>query len=180
MDKQEFSPNHQISDQLLEVVDARNKPLGAIQGSLVHRQHLAHRAVYVLIFDNENKVYLQKRSTHKNIYPGRWDLSVRVHPLLDESLEDAALRGLQTELQIHPERLSILTTLPSCPETGHEFVTILAVNRPPSPPRPNHIDAEDGQYFSHDEIGCMVKEFRELLTPNLVTIWERGLTQVPA
>lgn len=177
MEQQLFHPDTDSLDPLLEVVDAANRPLGVFRRSLVLRQHLFHRAVYVLVFDAEHRVFIQKRHHNAPLYPGRWDLSVRVGPMPGEALADAAMRGVADQLHITPERLGVLAEIPASPETGYEFMTMFGLHRPSATPRPDRELIEDGQFFGHEEIECMIKEFRELLTPTLVSIWERGLTR---
>lgn len=141
-----------------------------------HRQLLPHRSIQVLLYNQDNKLFLQKRSAKKAIYPGRWDVSVRGHILVGESAHDAAIRELWDILRVRVERLQFVKELPSCADTGHEFVTVFAAHKVNQPPTLNPDKADDGYYYSNEELTCLIKEFRELLTPGLVTIWESGLT----
>lgn len=171
-DKQDFLHH-------LEIVDDDNRPLAVLPKDLVHRQMLKHRSVQVLIFNTEKKIYLHKREKNKRFYPGRWDISARTHPQVGESLEDAALRILRNTLQLEVDSPQLVRTLPACEETGFENVTIYAVTRNTQQIVPNEKDVSEGYYFSKEELTCLVKEFRELLTPNLVTLWEAGLLTAP-
>ena len=94
---------------------------------------------------------------------------------MGESTIDAALRILQNKLQLEIENPEYICTLPACAETGFEYVTIYAVTRNTLPISPNPNEVSEGYYFSREELTCLIKEFRELLTPNLVTLWEAGL-----
>lgn len=169
--------HHEMHDnnELVEIVDDNNRPLAVLPKELAHRQLLKHRSVQVLVFDIEKKLYLQKRNTNKLFFPGRWDVSARTHPRVGESTQDAALRVLHDELQLDVESPQFLRTLPACPETGFEHVTMFAVLKNTQPIVPNINEVSEGYYFSREELTCLVKEFRELLTPNLVTLWETGM-----
>lgn len=164
---------------LVEVVDDTNRPLAVLPKDLVHRQLLKHRSVQVLVFNTEKKIYLQKRNQYKRFYPGRWDVSARTHPRVGESSVEAAHRTLKDKLQLDMESPQFLRELPACPETGFEHVTIFAVTKNTHPIVPNLDEVSEGYYYSNEELTCLIKEFRELLTPNLVTLWEAGLLVAP-
>jgi len=165
------------SVDFVEIVDDDNRPLAVLPKALVHRQLLKHRSVQVLVFNPEKKIYLQKRNKNKQFFPGRWDVSARTHPLVGESSLDATLRILRDKLQLEVESPQYVRSLPACPETGFEHVSIYAVTRNTQPISPNEKEVSEGYYFSKEELTCLIKEFRELLTPNLVTLWEAGLLE---
>jgi len=169
------SPVEIDGGRFVEVVDDNNRPLAVLSKDLVHRQLLKHRSVQVLVFNPEKKIYLQKRNKNKQFFPGRWDVSARTHPRVGEATYDAVLRVLQDELQLEVDHPQFVRSLPACPETGFEDVTIYAVSRNTQQITPNPNEVSEGYYFSREELTCLIKEFRELLTPNLVTLWEAGL-----
>lgn len=164
---------------LLEVVDDNNRPIAALPVDITHRQLLKHRSVQVMIFNTEKKVFLQKRHREKSIFPGRWDISARTHPRVGESTETAAIRVLSEKLDMDVEALQLIRTLPACPETAFENMSIYALTKNTQPITPNPKEVAEGYYFSNEELTCLIKEFRELLTPNLVTLWEAGLLVAP-
>lgn len=167
------------TDHLVEVIDGNNRPLAVLSKRSVHRQLLMHRSVQVLVFNPEKKIFLQKRNQNKPFFPGRWDISARTHPRAGESAFDAAIRALKEELNLEIEHPQLVRELPAGPETGFEHVTLFEVTKNTLPVVPNDEAASEGFYYSPEELTCMVKEFRELLTPNLVILWESGLL-VPA
>lgn len=162
-------------EQLQEVMDTTNRPVALLRQDEVHRQFLPHRAVQILVYNQENKLFLQKRSSRKRFYPGRWDVSARGHTLPGEAAQEAAERILQSELGLETDKMILLRDLPSCPETGYEFVSVFMTPKISSVPAVNSDEVEDGYYFSSEELTCLIKGFRELLTPGLVTLWEAGL-----
>lgn len=173
------APDKTDQDTLVEIVDDDNRPLAVLPKEVAHRQFLKHRSVQVLVFNSEKKIYLQKRDKSKRFYPGRWDISARTHPHVGESNVDAALRVLISKLQLEIESPQYILTLPACAETGYENVTIYAVTKLNQPITPNKEEVSEGYFYSKEELTCLIKEFRELLTPNLVTLWEAGLLVSP-
>jgi len=162
-------------DQSVEVIDGDNRPLAIMSKRHVHRQLLMHRSVQVMVFNPEKKIYLQRRNPHKQFFPGRWDISARTHPHAGESTYDAALRALQHELNLEVEHPVLIRELPAGPVTGFERVSLYAVHKNIQAITPNSDEVSEGYYYSQEELTCLVKEFRELLTPNLVVLWESGL-----
>ena len=159
----------------VEVMDLRNRPLASLPLGEVHRQRLPHRTVLVLLFNQDNQLYLQKRSRSKRIYPGRWDVSARVHVLSGESTLDAAMRGLRDELGMRLERLKLVRQIPPGPEAGPGWTSVYSTGRVPQAPKPAPEEVEDGYYYGGDELTCLVREFRELMTPGLLHLVELGL-----
>jgi isopentenyl-diphosphate Delta-isomerase len=77
---------------------------------------LLHRAFSVFLFNSENKLLLQQRSSDKITFPDLWTNSCCSHPLnttleLEESEQKgarrAAQRKLQHELGIKPEQVPL-------------------------------------------------------------------------
>jgi isopentenyl-diphosphate delta-isomerase len=161
--------------ELVEVVDGRDRPVAVAPLREVHRQMLCHRAVLVLVHDTENRVFLQKRSLSKPLYPGCWDLSATGHVRAGESREAAALRELEEELGICAESLHLKHSIPAGAHTGNEFVTLYAARARNQVPRPNPDELAGGMFVDQDELDYLAATFRELLTPGLVHFWEHGL-----
>lgn len=160
---------------LLEVVDADNRVIGHFQSDLVHRQLLPHRSALVLLFNSDNKLFLQRKSEKASIYPGRWDMSARTHVRPGEAALDAAFRKIRETLGLDLEHLKEVTTLPPSNVTGFEQVTLLVGRRINTPIISDHDEIESGFFYSSEELACLVKDFRELLTPGLITLWESGM-----
>ncbi len=156
-------------------MDAQDRPLGVLPLVEAHKQSLMHRSVMVLIYDSCNRVYLQRRSRSKKIYPGFWDLSATGHVKAGEAREDAALRELREELGLVAKSLVFLNEVRACKATGYEFVTIYSGGRIDTPPTPNPDEVEDGAFLDPDEVRFLVENFEELLTPALLHAHHQGL-----
>ncbi len=165
----------QPSVEYIDVVDDRNRPLAVMPIDEVHAQALRHRAVAVMVYDADGKVYLQKRSMSKSRFPGLWDLSATGHVTAGEAVEDAAARELHEELGLAVNRLRFIASVGPGPATGWEFVSIYSAGIVLDTPRPNPEEVDGGYFVDRAELGCMVKNFSELLTPALIHFWEGGL-----
>jgi isopentenyl-diphosphate Delta-isomerase len=114
--------------ELFETYDDDGRPLGLLPRTDVHRRGLWHRASNVILFDRDNRLYLQRRAAGKDVWPNAWDLSVGEHLQPGETFEQAAHRGLAEELSIRGVPLSplggIVRGCVDIPELGiadHEF-----------------------------------------------------------
>jgi isopentenyldiphosphate isomerase len=88
------------ADELVAVVDENNRVVGAAPRAAMRARRLLHRAVYVLVFAADGRLYVQQRTMTKDIYPGRLDPAAGGVVLADESYEDAASRELAEEMGI--------------------------------------------------------------------------------
>lgn len=61
---------------------------------------LPHRAAYILVFNSEGELFVQKRTGTKDIYPGYYDIAAGGVVLAGESYDQSAERELAEELGI--------------------------------------------------------------------------------
>lgn len=159
----------------VEVVDILNRPFAKMNLAEVHRQSLKHRSVMVLVYDSKGKLYLQKRSTEKKYYPGRWDISASGHVYVKEAFKDAAYRVLETKLGIKHADIKEIAELKASSETGYEFIKLFILDKLNTVSPPNPDEVESGFFYSNDELQWLLKECRELLAPKLVFLNDIGM-----
>jgi isopentenyldiphosphate isomerase len=87
-------------DELVAIVDERNKVVGAVPRQEMRAGRLLHRATYVLVFNSRGELYVQKRAASKDIFPSCYDVAAGGVVLSEESYEDGAVRELEEELGI--------------------------------------------------------------------------------
>lgn len=157
---------------LVEVLDPSRRVVALLPANEAARQKLCHRTVAVLLFDELGRLALRRRPKTPAGKAGRWDVSVRGPALAGESLQDAASRALKAELGIHAERLRLVLELPSQPENNNEFLHVFSLTRPEVAPS-NAQDRESGEYsFSPEELDCLLRDFRELVSPRFLLLAE--------
>ena len=160
------------SAQLVEILDASRRVVAVLPVAEAARQKLRHRIVVVLLFDDTGRLTLRRRSKTPGGRPGRWDVPVRGPVHAGEAVHDAATRWLQAELGIHAERLRPVLDLPALPENNNEFLHVFSLTRP-EPPLIGGQDREAGDYrFSVEELGCLLRDFRELVSPRFLLLAE--------
>jgi 8-oxo-dGTP pyrophosphatase MutT (NUDIX family) len=94
-----------IKEEIVTIVDEVNRVVGAAPRSRMRTDGLPHRATYILVFNDKGELFVQKRTTGKDIYPGYYDAATGGVVLAGESYEDAAKRELEEELGITGVRL---------------------------------------------------------------------------
>lgn len=63
---------------------------GAATRREVRTKKLIHRSTYILVFNSANQLFLHKRSSSKDMYPGSCDPAVRGVVLAGESYDEGA------------------------------------------------------------------------------------------
>jgi isopentenyl-diphosphate delta-isomerase type 1 len=89
-----------VSQELLDVVDADDRVIGVKTRGEIHARGLMHRAVHILVFNSKGELFLQKRSMTKDENPGQWDSSAAGHVDSGETYIACAIREIEEELGI--------------------------------------------------------------------------------
>jgi len=82
------------------LVDEQDREIGTMEKMEAHRRGRLHRAFSVFVFDDEKRLLLQQRATHKYHSGGLWTNTCCSHPRPTEATQEAAIRRLQEEMGI--------------------------------------------------------------------------------
>ncbi len=86
------------SDTLLIAVDVDDRETGVVEKMAAHRKGILHRAFSIFVFDDADRLLLQRRATGKYHSGGLWSNTCCSHPRAGEALLDAAHRRLREEM----------------------------------------------------------------------------------
>jgi len=158
-------------DELFDVVDEQDRVTGQLPRREVHRRLLRHRAVHLLVANRAGRVFLQKRSMQKDLFPGAWDSSAAGHVGAGEDYDDTAVRELAEEIGCRPARPpQRLFKVEAREETGQEFVWVYRVEAEgPFVLQPAEVDG--GDWFTVAEIDRWLVERPHELAPAFAFIW---------
>jgi isopentenyldiphosphate isomerase len=87
-----------MTDEIVILVDENDHVIGKAPRSRVRNEGLIHRVTYILVFNSDGQLLLQKRTTIKDLYPGYYDAAAGGVVTCGESYEASASRELEEEL----------------------------------------------------------------------------------
>ncbi len=151
-------------DELFDIVDEKGRIIGRATRREVHgNPQLIHPVVHLHIVNDRGQLYLQKRASHKDLYPGLWDTAVGGHVRSGESIALALNRETQEELGIRPQAPQPLFQYLMRNSLESELVHVFKM-RHNGPFTPNPEEVETGRFFSVFEIKKLLGQ--GVLTPN--------------
>lgn len=171
-------------DELFDIVDENDVPIGTMARRDVHRLKQRHRAVHLLVVNRAGKVFVHQRSMKKDLFPGVWDSSAAGHVGAGEDYDSTAVRELAEELGVKlPADAAIwkrkasgraqiekLFKIEAREETGQEFVWVYRVEAE----GPFVLEADEierGDWFSVAEIDRWVAERPQEWAPAFKYLW---------
>lgn len=97
--------------EFLEIVDRDGRIISIAPRNIIHgNPSMLHKAVNILVFNSKGELLLQKRTSHKDVAPNKWDISVSGHIVPGEDILTASKRKMFEELGIVSENLRFLYT----------------------------------------------------------------------
>ena len=162
------------------LVDHEDQVLGSMSKVEAHRgDGVLHRAFSIHVFDDKNRLLMQKRASHKITFPDVWANTVCSHPLhVPDELKDegnnlgtklAAIRKMEQELGISldtfdTDDIHMITRMMYRARADqiwveHELDHILFARAPPNmevSPNPNEIS--EVQWVTEDELNKWLSE----------------------
>lgn len=170
----------QRDDEIFDIVNERDEPVGRATRREVHTRGLWHRATHVVVEDARGRVFLQKRSMGKDTAPGRWDSACSGHVDSGETYEAAAVRELREEIGIDvvplggANALETLFTLTPCEANGWEFLRVFRLkSRGPFEFTLNAAEIERGEWWDKPALFRALAERPKDFTNALRMLWEK-------
>ena len=161
-----------MPEEIFDIVNERDEVIGQLPRRQVHRDGHKHRAVHVLVFGSDGRIFLQKRSMTKDTFPGAWDSSASGHLDSGEDYDACAVRELREELGLivaaPPRRLFKIA---ACAGTGQEFVWVYqSESDGPFALHPEEI--ERGEWFGRGQVTDWVEKRPQDFAAGFVMIWK--------
>jgi isopentenyl-diphosphate delta-isomerase len=166
-----------FDDELLICVDEYDHVIDYRTKDECHQGHgILHRAFSIFIFNDNRQLILQKRSEKKLLWPLFWSNSCCSHPRKGESIESAAVRRLEEELNIKTE-LTYLYTFryqASFADVGSENeMCAVFIGRSDQPVKVNANEIAEWQYIDQDDLTADMSTYPEKYTPWFKMEWEK-------
>ena len=161
-----FIPHHDSppspGDEVVAIVNADNQVVGQATRREMRQHNLIHRATYILVFNSQGQLYVQKRTMGKDLYPGYHDVATGGVVLSGESYEESARRELLEELGVTAE-LEFLFDRFFSDEKNQVWGRVFRC-RHNGPFVLQESEVESGEFMSVADI--LAAERRERLTPD--------------
>lgn len=88
------------NDEWVDHIDEHGNTIAIVTRLQMRQQRLAHRCVYLLVFNQRGELFIHQRTPTKDVYPGYWDVTVGGVPAAGEAFDDAARREGREELGV--------------------------------------------------------------------------------
>ena len=152
------------------IVDKNDRILRYAKRSEVHGNNFRHRAVHVLISNDDGEVYLQQRSRWKDRHPLKWDSSAAGHVAAEETYDDTARRELREELGVSVPLRKVLK-IPASQHTDQEFIWLYR-GLTPRDLVPDKSEIEQGAFLPPTVIDGWTSARPEDFAPGFLECWK--------
>lgn len=153
----------------LPIVDNSGKILGKVVREEAHRnKDFLHPVIHLHLFNNDDKLFVQKRKKSKLVMPGKWDTAVGGHVLWGENIEQTIKRETQEELGFDLISAKFIGKYIWESDIEKELVYVfisewneqISINRK---------ELEDGKFWSKNDVLNNLK--KGIFTPNFENEW---------
>jgi len=150
--------------EILPLVEPDGRVYGQASRAWCHSGAKAlHPVVHLHLIDHEGRIYLQKRSVVKDLFPGYWDTAVGGHVDYGEQVEEALFREADEELGLRAFNPIPLERYVWESDTDKELVFVYAVVGHPAL-HPDRSEVSKGQWWTVAELEQAMGQ--DKLTPN--------------
>jgi len=88
------------ADELLDIVDERDRVVGQARRAEAYARRLRHRTAFVLVRDAADRIFVHRRTARKLVFPSAYDMFVGGVVGAGETYDEAARREAEEELGV--------------------------------------------------------------------------------
>ena len=150
--------------EMLPLIDESGLVYGQASRDYCHSgTRVLHPVVHLHLIDRYSKIYLQKRSSAKDLYPLYWDTAVGGHVTYGETVEETLYREASEELGLTEFNPIYIGTYVYETDRDKEFVVMYAAVGHPEL-TPDNPEVSEGRWWSIEDIEAACG--RDIITPN--------------
>ena len=88
------------AEELVEIVDEDDRVVEVVPRHVIRERRALHRCTYVFVLDPQGRLYVHRRTTTKDVYPGFHDVVAGGVNAAGESYDQCAAREVREELGV--------------------------------------------------------------------------------
>lgn len=151
--------NPSDQDEILIVVDENDEIIDYLPRKQVHEQRLLHRTISISVYNDQNEILLQKRSTKKDNNPSMLANAAGGHVTKDTSYEQTAVAEIEEELGITPDLILIKKMILNDP--AHTTMTSLYKASSNGPFNINLEEVDEIKFYSKEKLKTVEDQLSE-------------------
>ncbi len=158
------SPEIRPGDEIFPVVEPNGLVIGRMSRPYAHSGSMVlHPVVHLHLLNRDGEIYLQKRSSKKDLFPGYWDTAVGGHISYGESVLEALYREASEELGLSEfNPVPLISYVFQSPRERELVCSYAAVGN--FSPKPDLDEVEEGRWWNVNDIRAAIGT--DVLTPN--------------
>ncbi len=137
-------------------------------------QKLTRKIVLVAIKNQQSQLLLRRHPKNNKHNAGLWDISIYSHVYANESCEDAALRGLYEQFELHEVKLDQIAFLPYLNHNDIPFIaSVFMASKLKAEEQIRLLNSvytkqNEIMFISIKELKSIIEHSQELFTPELI------------
>lgn len=163
-------------DEQVALYDDDGRVTGSVPRSAMRSRNLRHAASSVVVRDPAGRVYLHRRTTTKDVYPGLLDFAAGGVVLAGEDPDDGAVREVEEELGVHGVPLEKLGTVDYADEATRYRAFRYAVTWD-GPVRWQPEEVSWGSWVDLAELVRLLDEEPATVVPDSIAVWAATLRE---
>jgi isopentenyldiphosphate isomerase len=152
------------------LVDDEDRIIGTALRSEIRARNLPHRGVAILVRNPAGEIYVHRRTTTKDVFPGLYDMVVGGMVTAGESYEETARRELTEELGVQGVDPEFIFKHCYQGDRNNAWISLYKVVWP-GPILHQESEISRGDYMTEDEIVAKLAEWR--FAPDHLELFER-------
>jgi len=151
------------AEEILDLVDENDNVIGSVSAPEANSNpNLIHREVAVIIYDEKNRILLQKRRMDMPVAPGIWTISAAGHINKGTTLLEAAHEELREELGFDTELEFLEKTLDKRPNETRFFYWYKGKFSKNSKIKTQAKEVADAKFVAKEDLEKFQKEGNEI------------------
>ena len=163
-----------VMKEEIDIIDAHDEIVGKSTRAEAHKKKLLHRNVYVMLFDPDGRLFMQKRASAKEFYANCWEGSLSGHVQSGETYKEAAERELFEELGVcvPPKMMKNIIEFGFHDENERVLITLFAVKDYKGEIQLDDEEVAAGEFWTIKKLEAEMLKGKELIHPAFRKAWD--------